>query len=79
MSKLKEIRKKQGIGQIELAEITGVSIRAIRAFEYNERPINNASCDVVYRLSKALNCAIEDLLDIEEITLKTDKNAQNEG
>lgn len=48
--------------QRELSEKTGVSLRMIQLYEQGQNDISKASADVVYRLSKALGCRMEDLL-----------------
>lgn len=65
MVKLKEIREARGMTQAELAEKSGLGIRSIRAYEQGQRDINEAAVISVYRLSKTLNCSVEDLLEIK--------------
>lgn len=65
MSRLKEIRKAKNLKQKELAEMAGVSLKALQAYEQNFRPIGRASALDVYRIAKALDTTIEDLLDLE--------------
>ena len=65
MSNLKRIRTEVGISRAELAEKTGVKLTAIRDYEQNHKPINNAAAISVHRLAQALDCTVEDLLEIE--------------
>ena len=51
------------MSQSELAGLTGIPIRTLQAYEQCQKNINNASVDYVIRLSKALNCDIEMLLE----------------
>lgn len=67
MTKLKEIRTNQNITQKKLAEISGVNIRMIQKYETGERDLNKAEVVTVYRLAKALDVPIEDLLTIKEL------------
>ena len=63
-SSLKRLRTYAGLSQSELADMTGISVRTIQAYEQMQKNINNASIDYVYRISKALNCDIEMLLEL---------------
>ena len=67
MSKLKELRKSKNLGQKELAELAGVSLKALQAYEQNYRPISGASAIDVYRIAKVLDTTIEELLEIESL------------
>lgn len=61
--KLKEIRKSKGITQEALAEMSGVNLRTIQNFEQGKASINGAAAIKVYALAKALDCAVEDLIE----------------
>lgn len=65
MTNLKKIRTETGISRAELAEKTGLKLTAIRDYEQNHKPINNAAAISVYRLAQALDCKVEDLLETE--------------
>ena len=67
MNNLKKIRTACKLSQSELAKESGVSLKAIQTYESGQRDINKANGIVLYKLSKALNCAIEDILNIERI------------
>lgn len=67
MTNLKRIRTEVGISRAELAEKTGVKLTAIRDYEQNHKPINNAAAISVYRLAVALDCKVEDLLEHENL------------
>ncbi len=60
---LKRIRTAFGVTQKELAEMAGVSLRSIQMYEQRNKDINKAQSDSLYRLAKALGCAMEDLLE----------------
>ena len=62
-SKLKQTRKRCGITQEQLAELSGVSLNTIRAYERRAKDINKAQVDIVIKLSNALMCDIADILD----------------
>lgn len=65
MTNLKRIRTEAGISRAELAEKTGVKLTAIRDYEQDHKPINNAAAISVYKISVVLGCTVEDLLEIE--------------
>ncbi|MBQ8293050.1 MAG: helix-turn-helix transcriptional regulator [Bacilli bacterium] len=65
---LKKIRTASNLSQSMLAKKANVSIRNIQMYEQRQNNINKAQIDILLRLSKALSCNIEDLLeDINEI------------
>lgn len=69
MSKLKELRKAQGLTQKDLAYLTGVNQRLIQDYEQGRKNINGAAGARLYRLAKALLCNIEDLLELDQIDI----------
>ena len=66
MSKIKEIRKSSGLTQGQLSEASGVNIRMIQFYEQGYKDINKAQGIILYKLSQALNCSMEDLLEIKK-------------
>ncbi len=60
---LKRIRTAYGCTQKELAAMSGVSLRSIQMYEQRNKDINKAQSDSLYRLAKALGCAMEDLFE----------------
>ena len=60
---LKRIRTAYGGTQAELAERSSVSLRSIQMYEQRNKDINKASAETVFRLAKALGCAVEDLIE----------------
>lgn len=64
--KLQEIRKSAGMSQSQLAEASGVNVRLIQDYEQGHKNINAAKAITLYKLSKALNCEMEDLIENEE-------------
>lgn len=61
-SPLKSWRKKRKLSQSELAGISGVSLRAIKAYEQGKLDISKAQGETLYKLAKTLDCSIEDLI-----------------
>lgn len=66
-SKLKKQRIYRGFTQESLADLSGVNIKSIAAYEQNSDKLMTASTSTVYKLANSLGCNIEDLLDIESI------------
>ena len=62
VSSLKEMRLKRKLTQEQLALISGVNIRSIKAYEQGENDILKAQGETLLRLSTSLNCSIEELL-----------------
>lgn len=65
MSRLKVIRKEKGMTQAQLAELAGVSLRMVQYYEQGYKDINKAEARTVCKLSLALGCDMEDLLEDE--------------
>ncbi|MBC3889430.1 helix-turn-helix domain-containing protein [Acetobacterium paludosum] len=63
MSKLQEMRKKRMLSQNDLVKASGVSRTIILKYESGEREINKAAAITLLKLSTALSCKIEDLLE----------------
>jgi transcriptional regulator with XRE-family HTH domain len=67
MSNLKRIRENAGLSQSQLAKLSGVSLPMIQKYEVGIRDINVAQALTLYKLAQALNCTIEELLEIEAV------------
>lgn len=65
-TKLKTIRESRQISQRELATMSGVSLRSIQLYEQKVNDIDKAQAQTLYKLSRALGCMIEDLLENPE-------------
>ena len=66
MNKLKEIRTQQGLSQSLLSKKANVSLRTLQAYEQGDRDLNKAQAETVYKLAQALDCTIEELIDIQK-------------
>lgn len=66
MSKLKKKREDKKLSQRELAELSGVSLRMIQYYEQGVKDINKAHAMTVYKMSKALECDIWDILEFDK-------------
>ena len=62
-TRLKRIRSAYGCSQSRLAKISGVGIRSIQMYEQRRKNINRAEAESVLRLSRALGCEMEDILE----------------
>mgnify|MGYP000228989344 CR=1 FL=1 len=67
VSKLKLKRIQAGMKQADLAAASGVPVKCIGNYEQLRRDINHARVDIVYRLAVALDCKIEELLELEKM------------
>lgn len=59
---LKTLRKQLHLTQSKLAELSGVSLRMIQAYEQGDQDIKKAEAQTVFALSKALGCKAEVIL-----------------
>ncbi len=63
-TQLARIRRLRGYSQRILAEKSGVSLRMIQLYEQRQNDIQKAQVDSLLKLAKALECGVEDLLDV---------------
>lgn len=63
---LKQLRKRAGLSQSELAEASGVPLRTIQQYEQRQKSINNAQAQYLIMLARALYCTVEDLIEYIE-------------
>lgn len=59
---LKTMRQKRHLSQTELAKISGIKLRSIKAYEQNDLDISKAQYDTLYALANALSCDVKELL-----------------
>lgn len=59
---LKRIRENSGLTQLQLATLSGNTLRSIRGYEQGQRALKNASTASVLGLCRVLGCRAEDLL-----------------
>ena len=62
-TRLRDRRSNCGLSQSELAAEADVPLRQIQLFEQGQRDINKTSAITLLKLSKALHCKMEDLLE----------------
>lgn len=63
--KLKIIREAAGMSQAQLAALSGVGVHMIQHYEQGFRDINGARAITIFKLAKALDCNMEDLIETE--------------
>ena len=66
MSNLKTIRESKNLSQSKLAEASGVNLRILQYYEQGAKDINKSQALTVYKLAQALECTVEDLLELGE-------------
>ena len=59
---LKEIRQRHGLSQTQLANLSNVPLRTIKAYEQGTVDISKAQAETLYTLAQTLSCSIEDLI-----------------
>lgn len=74
VSSLKIIREKKGLSRKEVSERSGVNLRSLQDYEQGHKDIASAKGETLYRLSLALGCTMEALLDIEPV--QTEKSTK---
>lgn len=62
-TRLHVLRNTALLSQSELSKLSGVSLRSIQMYEQRRKDINKAEVQTVQKLSKALGCQIEDLIE----------------
>lgn len=60
---LKIMRRRMGLSQRELAELSGVPVRTIQQYEQRQKNINKAQAEYLVMLSKSLCCEVEELME----------------
>ena len=65
-TKLRRIRESRQLSQSELAKLSGVNLRSIQLYEQRVNDIDKAQGQTLYKLSRALGCDVEDLLENPE-------------
>lgn len=63
---LKQLRNQAGLSQSQLAMIADVSIRMIQKYESGDKDIQKAQAITVYKLARALDCSIEDVIGVSK-------------
>ncbi len=61
-SRLKILRVAKKLSQSQLALLSGIPVRTIKAYEQGKIDICKAQAETLYAIAKVLNCTIEDLM-----------------
>lgn len=64
MIKLRAMREKRRMTQMELAALSGITQQAISKIESGER--SNPGAITLYKLARALKCTVDDLIEDDE-------------
>lgn len=64
MINLKRMRLSKEMTQVELSDVSGVSLRTLQDYEQGHKDINGVKGITLYKLARALGCNIEDILEI---------------
>ncbi|MCF0129630.1 MAG: helix-turn-helix transcriptional regulator [Pseudobutyrivibrio sp.] len=59
---IKKKREELGLSQSQFAEISGVNYRTLQDYEQGRKPLGSIKGEVLYRLSRALGCTMEDII-----------------
>lgn len=62
MNTIKELRKKTGMSQSDLANLVGLSLRTLQEYEQGRRSIEGMAAATMYKITIALRCDIADLI-----------------
>ena len=62
-TRLQTMRKKRGMSQSQLAQVSGVNIRTLQQYEVGAKDINKASVLSVLALASALSCSPKDIIE----------------
>ena len=60
---LKILRIISGLSQAQLAALTDIPVRTIQQYEQRRKNINKAQAETLLKLSKVLNCSVEELME----------------
>lgn len=70
MSRLKEIREKNGLSQKQLAEEMCISVRTLQAYEQGARDFAGARLDTILNTCITLKCSLEEMFTGEDEIFK---------
>lgn len=74
MSNLRDIRISKKFSQSQLSRKSGITISTIQHYEQDFKDINKASGIILYKLSRALGCTMQELLELDRIEIKGEEN-----
>lgn len=62
-TRISQLRRQRGLTQGELAQLVGVTVKSIQAYEQRINSLNRATAETVMRIARVLGCTIDDLLE----------------
>lgn len=68
-TKLQKLRIQSGLSQSELSRLSGVNFRTLQDFDQGRKSLSNAKGEMIYKLSQALHCSADFLLDDSHLEL----------
>jgi len=74
--KIRELREKMHMSRKELSDKTGISFRSLQDYEQGHKDIKSAKAITIYKISVALGCTMEELIEIE--TPKVEQHLKEE-
>ena len=77
--KLQEERKRAGMSQSELANLSGVKLKTIQDYELGRSSVDGARIDTLISLSDALGVPFYDIIEDAERVNKIKANIKREG
>lgn len=66
MSKLKTKRMETGMSQSQLAEKANLNVRTLQHYEQGSKIFDHARIDTILRVSLALKCKMEDIIENQD-------------
>lgn len=75
-SALQQIREARGLSRKELSEKSGINFRSLQDYEQGHKEISSAKGETLLRLSLALGCNMEDLLQVPSGNAEQKKRLQ---
>ena len=66
-TKLAEMRKKRGLSQQQLSDLTGINLRTLQYYEQGQLNFNSCKIEKIFATALALDCDIEDILTDKDV------------
>lgn len=76
--KLQDIRKKSGLSQSELSQLSDVKLRTIQEYENGRRKIDNAHIDTLTRIAEVLKVPFYELMEDAQRIQQIKENVKRE-
>ena len=66
MSKLKEMRQKASLTQVQLAETAEINLRVLQHYEQGSKNFDHARLDTLLKVCLALDCKLVDVIESQD-------------